>query len=209
MKKKRVGILCAVAAAAVIAAVCWRTLGQTGADGDGNVVYVNSVATLTGLGSGNGMINRFAGVVESQDTWSVQQNAEKTVREVLVSVGQEVTVGTPLFTYDTEKFQSDLAQAQLDLERIQNEISNMNAAISDLEKERKKADSASQATYTLQIQEQQLQVKQREFDAQSKQLEIDKLNENINNATVSSEIDGVVKSINNGNSTDMYGNGDN
>lgn len=208
MKKKGVVILCA-AAAAVIGFVCWRMTGRQGEGADGGVVYVNSVAKLTGLGSGNGMINRFAGVVESQDTWSVQQNPEKTVKEVLVSVGQDVTAGTPLFTYDTEQFQTDLSQAQLDLERIQNEISNMNAAIANLEKEKKKADSAGQAAYTLQIQEQQLQVKQREFDAQSKQIEIDKLNDNISNATVFSEIDGVVKSINTGNSTDVYGNEDN
>ena len=80
MKKKGVVILCA-AAAAVIGLVCWRMTGRQGEGADGGVVYVNSVAKLTGLGSGNGMINRFAGVVESQDTWSVQQNPEKTVKE--------------------------------------------------------------------------------------------------------------------------------
>ena len=210
MKKKGVVILCAaVAAAAAVGLLCWRFLGnRNGGKGD-NVVYVNTVEKLMSLGSGNGMMNRFAGVVESQETWSVQQNQEKTVKEILVSVGQEVTAGTPLFTYDTEKFQSDLSQAQLDLERINNEISSMNSAIADLEKEKKKADANSQATYTLQIQEQQLQVRQKEFDAQSKQLEIDKLIENINNATVTSEIDGVVKSINNDNSAVSYGNGDN
>ena len=209
MSKKKIGIICAVAAAAVALIICLKLFAFPQGGSDGNIVYVNSVARLTGLGSGNGMINRFQGVVESQETWSVQQNPDKTVKEVLVSVGQEVTAGTPLFTYDTEQFQSDLAQAQIDLERIQNEITNMNAAISDLEKERDKAASSDKAAYTLQIQEQQLQVKQKEFDAKSKQLEIDKLNENINNATVSSEIDGVVKSINNGNSTDVYGNSDN
>ena len=74
---------------------------------------------------------------------------------------------------------------------------------------RKRRILPDRAAYTLQIQEQQLQVKQREFDAQSKQIEIDKLNDNISNATVFSEIDGVVKSINTGNSTDVYGNEDN
>ena len=107
-------ILCAaVAAAAAVGLLCWRFLGnRNGGKGD-NVVYVNTVEKLMSLGSGNGMMNRFAGVVESQETWSVQQNQEKTVKEILVSVGQEVTAGTPLFTYDTEKFQSDLSQACL------------------------------------------------------------------------------------------------
>ena len=59
----------------------------------------------------------------------------------------------------------------------------------------------------LQIQEAELQVRQKEYEGKSKQVEIDKLNENINNATVTSEIAGVVKSINNSGSgeTDMYG----
>lgn len=210
MKKKGIGIFCAVVAAAAVAVVCWKTFGPSGSGDNGTVVYVNSVAKLAGLGSGNGMINRFAGVVESQDTWSVQQNPDKTVKEILVAEGQAVTVGTPLFTYDTDQFQSDLSQAQIDLERIQNDISGMNASIAELEKEKKKADQAGQAAYTLQIQEQQLQVKQREFDAQSKQLEIDRLNDNIRNATVFSEIDGVVKSINAGGTsgTAVYGSGE-
>lgn len=72
------------------------------------------------------MENRYAGVVESENTWKVEKNSEKKVKEVYVEVGQEVQVGTPLFSYDTEKFQSDLEQAQLDLERINNELSSMN-----------------------------------------------------------------------------------
>ena len=54
----------------------------------------------------------------TENTWKVEKNSEKKVKEVYVEVGQEVQVGTPLFSYDTEKFQSDLEQAQLDLERI-------------------------------------------------------------------------------------------
>ncbi len=203
MKKKRIVFLGLAAALVVGGLVGWKVLtGKNGKQSD-NVVYVNTVEKLMNLGGGNGTVNRFSGLVESQETWSVAQNQEKTVKEVFVQVGQEVTKGTPLFSYDTEKFQSDLDQAQLDLERMQNEISSMQTAIQELEKEKKKADSNSQATYTLQIQDQQLQVKQKEFEVQSKQLEIDKLKDNINNATVSSEIDGVVKSINTGTDTSM------
>lgn len=60
------------------------------------------------LGSGNGLVNCFIGVVEAQDTWSVQQNSEKTVKDILVEVGQEVRVGQALFTYDVDKYQTDL-----------------------------------------------------------------------------------------------------
>lgn len=208
MKKKKIVFLGLAAALVVGGLVGWKVLtGKSGKQGD-NVVYVNTVEKLMDLGGANGTVNRFSGVVESQETWSVAQNQEKTVKEVFVQVGQEVSKGTALFSYDTEKFQSDLAQAQLDLERLQNEINSMQTAIQDLEKEKKKADANNQATYTLQIQDQQLQVKQKEFEVQSKQLEIDKLKENIDNATVSSEIDGVVKSINTGTDTGTSGSSD-
>lgn len=209
MKKKSIIIACAsVAAALVIGGVglfIWAGKGKSKGD---NVVYVNTIEKLMSLGSGNGLINRFSGVVESQDTWKVQQNAEKTVKDILVEEGQEVQTGTPLFTYDTDKFQSDLEQAELDLERINNEISSMGDNISQLNKDKKAASKENQATLQLQIQEAELQLRQKEYEAKSKQIEIDKLRENINNATVVSEIAGVVKSINNGASMDMSGNED-
>ena len=118
MKKKVIAIVCAVAVlAAAGGGVTWHFLGNSTKEDD-NVVYVNTVKALTNLGTGNGMENRYAGVVESENTWKVEKNSEKKVKEVYVEVGQEVQVGTPLFSYDTEKFQSDLEQAQLDLERI-------------------------------------------------------------------------------------------
>ena len=197
MKKKVIAIVCAVAVlAAAGGGVAWHFLGNSTKEDD-NVVYVNTVKALTNLGTGNGMENRYAGVVESENTWKVEKNSEKTVKEVYVEVGQEVQVGTPLFSYDTEKFQSDLEQAQLDLERINNELSSMNTNIGQLYKDKKQASKDQQASITLEIQEAELDLKKKEYEGKSKQAEIDKLNDNITNATVISEIAGVVKSINN------------
>ena len=201
MKKKIIAIVCAVAVlAAAGGGVTWHFLGNSTKEDD-NVVYVNTVKALTNLGTGNGMENRYAGVVESENTWKVEKNSEKTVKEVYVEVGQEVQVGTPLFSYDTEKFQSDLEQAQLDLERINNELSSMNTNIDQLYKDKKQASKDQQASITLEIQEAELDLKKKEYEGKSKQAEIDKLNDNITNATVISEIAGVVKSINNGDSS--------
>jgi HlyD family secretion protein len=117
-----------------------------------------------------------------------------------VTVGQKVKKGDPLFTYDTDKYNDNLAQAQIDLERLNNEKDSINATIAELQKQQKKAKAAEQANYTIQIQEQQLAEKQKELDIQSKQADIDKLNDNIAHATVTSEIDGVVKTIRSGTS---------
>lgn len=179
--------------------VTWHFLGNSTKEDD-NVVYVNTVKALTNLGTGNGMENRYAGVVESEKYLEGRENSEKKVKEVYVEVGQEVQVGTPLFSYDTEKFQSDLEQAQLDLERINNELSSMNTNIDQLYKDKSRhqrpagkhhtGNSGSGAGF-----------KEKEYEGKSKQAEIDKLNDNITNATVISEIAGVVKSINNDDSS--------
>lgn len=204
MKKKVIAIVCAVVVlAAAGGGAAWHFLGNSTKE-DENVVYVNTVKSLTSLGTGNGMENRYAGVVESENTWKVEKNSEKTVKEIYVEVGQEVQVGTPLFSYDTEKFQSDLEQAQLDLERINNELSSMNTNIDQLYKDKKQASKDQQASITLEIQEAELDLKKKEYEGKSKQAEIDKLNDNITNATVISEIAGVVKSINNDDSANSY-----
>lgn len=207
MSKKKGFIIagCVVAAAAVIGGIGWFLFGRDKGSKVENVVYVSSVEKLMSLGSGNGLVNRFAGVVEAQDTWSVQQNSEKTVKDILVEVGQEVRVGQALFTYDVDKYQTDLEQAQLDLERLNNELSSMNDNIAQLQKDLKAAAADAKNAIRLQIQEAQLQYKQKEYEIRSKQVEIDKLNKNISEAAVTSEIDGVVKTINSGSSSpDMY-----
>lgn len=205
MKKKTAIIAGAAAAAAVVVgSALWYFLGRDTNNNADNVVYVNTVEMLTGLGSGNGSVNRFAGVVESQQTWEVQQDTEKTVKEILVEVGQNVEVGTPLFTYDTAKMEQDLSQAQLDLEKMDNDITNTKSQIEQLQKEKKQADKNNQLSYTMEIQTLETEMKRSEYEKKSKSVEINKLQDSIQNATVTSEISGVVKSINNGNSTNMY-----
>lgn len=69
--------MCAVAVlAAAGGGVTWHFLGN-GTKEDDNVVYVNTVKALTNLGTGNGMENRYAGVVESENTWKVEKTARK------------------------------------------------------------------------------------------------------------------------------------
>ena len=40
--------------------------------------------------------------MEAADTMDIKADSEKTVKDILVSEGDEVQVGTPLFTYDTK-----------------------------------------------------------------------------------------------------------
>lgn len=186
----------AVAAVVVIAAVVllFRLPGAKGAEGE--TAYVEKVENLTGANASLGMINRFAGVVEPQGTWSVNKNADAEIKEIFVEEGEKVEEGDPLFEYSTLKYEEDLEQARIDLERSQNEYESTQDAIAQLEKEKREASSSEQANYTIQIKEQQLALKDKELDIEIKKSEIEKLEDNIENSVVESGISGIVKKIN-------------
>ena len=202
MNRKKVIITGAAACAGVvlIGTGLWFWLGRDKGAGSENVVYVNSVDSLMNPGNTSGILNRFAGVVETQESLEIPASQDQTVKEIYVEEGQEVQVGTPLFIYDTEKTSEELEKAQLQLERISNEIGNKYNELAALEKEKKTADKSAQLDYTIQIQEAQLEVKRSEYEKESKQAEIRKLKDTIENATVTSKLAGVVKSINDGSS---------
>lgn len=203
-KRKRLIGAAAVALIAVIAAVFYFR-GRDDAGGSGqNVAYVTSVAVLSGEYSSNGVFNRYAGTIESQETKAFNKRDDAQIKEILVETGDEVKVGTPLFSYDNSKYEEDLAKGEIDLERQKNELESIKTTIAELEKEKKSAPSADKANYTVQIQEQQLNLKQQEYDIQSKELELDKIRDNIAHATVTSDMEGVVKKINKDNNNDSY-----
>ena len=159
----------------------------------GEVAYVTKISTL--LGEDSGVLNRFAGVVEPQETVKVNIENNRTVTEVKVKVGDEVKKGQLLFEYDLSSIQDSLKEAQLALDRLKNEALSLNQQISTLEKEKKKANKNSQLSYTIEIETNKMNLKKNEYDQVSKQAEIDKLQAATTNTEVRSEIDGVIQKI--------------
>lgn len=157
------------------------------------IAYVMSVSSMNNMAG----TQKLAGVVESQKTLDIQKDTEREVKEVLVKTGDEVDVGTPLFTYDTEKLDTELQQANLDLERAGNDIENQKAQVAQLEKEKKNASEKDKLSYTTQIQSAQMDLKKSEYEKKTKEVEINRLKNQIENSTVTSEMKGVVKSVNN------------
>lgn len=177
-----------------------------------NAVYVDSVRAIAGLGSGTGLIERFAGIVEPQQTWSAKIENDKTVKETYVKEGDSVKEGDKLFTYDTKEDEDKLAQDEIDLERLQNDIETSKARLEQLNKEKSKAKQDDQLTYTTQILSEENVIKQDEYEIKTKELEISQLKEAIKRADVTSDLEGVVKSVAslsgsssaNGNESDAY-----
>ena len=117
------------------------------ASASGEVAYVTKISTL--LGEDSGVMNRFAGVVEPQETVKVNIESGRTVTEVKVKTGDEVKKGQLLFEYDLSSIQDSLKEAQLALDRLKNEALSLNEQITTLEKEKKKANKSSQLSYTI------------------------------------------------------------
>lgn len=199
-KKKAAIIVGAIAIAAAAAVGIWYFLGNGGKDSKDRV-YVQKVSTI--MGTATGVQNRYSGVVQPQKTVEVNADSERTVKEILVEVGDEVTEGTPLFAYDTEDLKMELEQAKLELENQDIEISNYRNQIQELDKERKAAAEGDKFEYTTQIQTIETQIKQAEYEKSSKNLEMDKIQKKIDNSQVTSTASGMVKTINDGNSQDQ------
>lgn len=206
MSRKKIGVIVAagvIAVAAVIGGIWYFGKGNSGSGKSADKVFVQKVSEIDKWNTG--VNSSYSGIVESQETWDVNKDTERQVKEVLVAVGDTVDVGTPLFTYDTKEAENQIAQTKLEIESISNDISNYNSQIDELQKEKKNAPEDQQFEYTTQIQTLQTNIKQSEYDQKSKQADIDKYQQTIDNAVVTSKIAGVIKSINE-DGTDTSGN---
>ena len=198
-EKKKINkklLIILIAAALVLAAVVVVLIvlhNRKAAQGDND--YVDTVAAIMGK-EGDGSGNRFAGVTESKQSWQVNLDAGNSVGKLLVAVGDSVKKGDPLFTYDTNQLNENKTQLEIDLQRLKNERSSISSMISELNREKRAAGAGDQGSYTIQIQEQELAAKQKDVEIQEKSKELAKINKSVKDATVKSEIDGVVKSIN-------------
>ena len=212
MKKKKIFLITAamvlILAVVVTALVIFMKKDKNNTSDE--VVYVESVANITGLGFFGG--NRYMGVVETQDTTGVDKAEDKTVKEIFVKEGDTVKKGDKLFEYDTEEMSLKLKQLELELTSIYNNISTLNSQIKTLNEEKNQVEEDYKIEYTSQIQSLQAQVNQENYNASAKELEIDRQKTAIENAIVFSPMDGVIKSINSDSSSmenDYYGNGNN
>mgnify|MGYP004597873395 CR=1 FL=1 len=194
MKKRILILLGILIIGGGAAGVCWKTgiIGNP-QQTSGDAVYVTKISDLTDQASG--VSNRYAGVVEPQETVSVELESGRTVKEVKVKTGDQVKKGQLLFEYDLSSIQESLEEAQLDLDRLKNEASSLTEQIATLEKEKKQATQDNQLSYTIEIETNKMNLKKNEYSQKSKQAEIHKLQSATGNTEVRSSIDGVIQKI--------------
>ena len=189
---------------ALAAVMLLSTLAGCGANAEGEA-SVQSVSMICGLSS-TGLVDRFAGMVTSQNETQVKKDDTATVDTILVKVDQEVKEGDALFTYDMSQAQLDLEKAQLELDNLKNELESKKQEKEQLEKDKNAASSDDQMQYTLEIRQVNTDILQKEYDISVKAKDIEKLQNTVKNVTVTSPVTGRVKSINEKGGTAQTGN---
>lgn len=196
MKAKR--FVCALLSMAMCLGLC--ACSQEEAE----PVPVQSVSMITGIGS-VGLAERFAGMVEAGETVNVEKDEWLKIKELLVAVGDHVEEGQPLFTYDTTAMSLELDKLRLELAQMKAAVETKTKQMEDLEKEKAKAKSEDQLSYTLQIQELQIDLTESELNIASKEKEISRNEAALEKDSVLSPVSGRVKSINENGGYDDYG----
>lgn len=164
-------------------------------------IYVQKVSTIIGSSYTE---NRYSGVVESSETVDINQDGNKPITEMYVEVGQKVRKGDKLFSYDTTEASNSIAQKKLDIEAQNNEIAAQNNTIEDYKAELNKG--RDKVEIQARINEASYAIRQAQNTIKATQTEIDQLNKQIENSTVLSTIDGIIKEVNREGGTDESGN---
>ena len=186
------------------ALVCALCLTLAGCGSSGTAVYVQSVERLAAMG-GIAPGNRFLGLVVSEHTAEVTRDADKTIAELLVKEGDDVKEGQPLFSYDTEELQLNLDKKNLELEQLKSSIETYKEKIKTLERERSGLSGTAKLQYTVEIQSAQVDQKEAELKLKTKEEEVKKAQELLDNSTVGSPITGRVQKINENDTTGADG----
>ena len=115
----------------IITSVCAFTLvGIKFYLSSSNTVEVHSVSSLnTGYWDNP---STSTGLVSNSDTQSVLYDSSKTITQVFVKEGQQVSVGDPLLSYDLTTLQSAVDTSQLEVEKTQNAITLANHELKKL-----------------------------------------------------------------------------
>lgn len=174
-----------------LAGVLVLNLCACGAQGGGISVIRADELTTASLAE-----DRYIGLVVSNDVEEIQCDSSKTVTDVYVTVGQKVSAGDKLFTYDSDALELDLEKAQLEVDKMTNEQTDYAAQLEKLEKQLKNTyDASSQARLTLEINTLKTQQMENDYNIAAKNKEIEKLREMLDNVDITSPVDGTVRKI--------------
>lgn len=198
MKKKTKIIILVSACLLIVVIGIYYLFPKESSNGN---IYVQKVSTIIGSSYTE---NRYSGVVESSETVDINQDGNKSITDMYVKEGQKVSKGDKLFSYDTTEAANSIAQKKLDIEAQNNEIAAQNNTIEDYKAELNKG--GDKVEIQARINDASYAIRQAQNTIKATQTEIDQLNKQIENSTVLSTIDGIIKEVNKDGGTDESGN---
>lgn len=170
-----------------------------------STVYVQSVSSVTAMGS-VGMYGQYNGIVEAKDVIEVNPSGNMAVKECFVTTGSEVNEGDPLFCYDVEDMELQLAQMQIDITGVENNLRTYRDRLATLKKDLGKAKEEERYEIELSIQTVELDIRKAEYDLEDKKNKAADMQKLINESVVYSPVTGTVRSVqSNSNASDPYG----
>ena len=158
--------------------------------------YVQTVAAITGQDGGLLMNDRYSGTVEAKNTVKIKLAEDRTVDECFVEVGDAVTPGTALFSYDVDKLSLVYAQQKIDYETKLNSIQTYQNDVNTLEKQISRARAKVKAELQVQLSTAELNLKKETYEAEKKKKELDETEAIMNDNIVRATSVGTVRSIN-------------
>lgn len=171
---------------------------------DSTEVTVESVSMIVGYGP-VGMVDRFSGMVVVSNEVKIQKDSSHTIAECLVETGDMVEVGQVLFTYDLDALTLEMEKAKLEIAKIENQIASLEDQIAQLEKDKQRASSSEQLSYTLEIQTAQTNLREANYNLSVRQKAYEIQEASMGESEVVSPISGRVQSVNENGGTDNEG----
>ena len=176
-----------------LAAALAMVLALSGCAGR-TAVYVQSVEVLSGMG-GIAPGDRFAGLVVSEHMTEIRKDPDKGVAELLVKEGDDVEEGQALFSYDMDQLQLAYDKQVLEAEQLKASIAGYKNTIQTLEWERSSTSGTERLQYTVEIDSAKIDLKEAELRLATKETEVEKSAQLLENATVVSPVTGRVQQI--------------
>ena len=140
--------------------------------------------------------DRFAGVVVSENAVEIKKENEKTVREIYVAEGDQVSEGDKLFSYDADELSLTLDKQKLEVDRLNATIDEKKEQISSVESDMESASGNDYTQLNIQLRQLQTELTQAEYDKAAKQKDVDHTQKMMKDVDVKSPISGAVRKIN-------------
>ena len=170
-KKKKIIIVAVIILALILAACGWLLFGRTGAQDAGDV-YVQRLSDLMGIVTAD----RFSGVVEAQQTTDYKLLEGQKISKIYVTQGQTVAAGDVLFEYDVNEARNNVKMANLEIEGLNQQINALSGSASDPSVK--------------------IEIIQLQTEIESKKMEIQGYQQQIDQSQVKTTVSGIVKTVN-------------